>query len=249
MLGSRHAERFLAFEMMEERALCHFGDLAKLVDRGRGKTPHADRVATGIKEARSGRTDAQGCVLSVRHKKHNTIRSVLFKPVGIAGAVNLGLAECGNIPRIYLIRSKGNGGSPALLSFRVDSLQGSRMAVFHAAARSRQCHSGPARRIMDDIVGLAILAAIFFLLVVPAIAIVALVQVGGWRNRLDRLEGRLSQGALARADIPRRSKDHYRPNRRLRPRRHRRPSRSGFPNPKRRRAGCSAPRNVPWRRP
>ena len=55
---------------------------------------------------------------------------------------------------------------------------------------------------MDDIVGLAILAAIFFLLVVPAIAIVALVQVGGLRNRLDRLEGRLAQGALARADIP-----------------------------------------------
>ena len=39
---------------------------------------------------------------------------------------------------------------------------------------------------MDDFVGLAILAAIFFLLVVPAIAIAALVQVGSLRNRPDR---------------------------------------------------------------
>ena len=55
---------------------------------------------------------------------------------------------------------------------------------------------------MDDFIGSAILAAIFFLLVVPAIAIVALVQVGGLRNRLDRLEGRLAQGAPARVDFP-----------------------------------------------
>lgn len=50
-------------------------------------------------------------------------------------------------------------------------------------------------------VGLGILAGIFFVLVVPALAIIALVQVGGLRGRLDAVEQRLRQATPPSAAV------------------------------------------------
>ena len=54
MIRRRHAERFLAREMMEERALRHARRRAEVVDAGAGVALRADHAERGIEQLGTG---------------------------------------------------------------------------------------------------------------------------------------------------------------------------------------------------